>query len=159
MRPALLGPALVSVLLFTACSSASPTDLSTTDPAPRSTDVTTEQSTSPATSSTAAAVAEGTSADLAVFIAALEAGLTDTRYSGTALSDPEVYIATGQLFCEELDGGAEPALMLSDYLEILTGGDIGSADDDDLIVSGLLLGVSVEVLCPRHTDALVEAGF
>lgn len=98
-------------------------------------------------------------ADLAIFIAALEAGLSDTKYEGTALSDPSVYIATGQLFCEELDAGANPALLLSDYLEILTEGDIGAAEDDDLVVAGLLLGVSVEVMCPQHSDALTDAGF
>ena len=162
MRYAILGLAL-----FTACSTASPTEtiaVATTAATSDTTSTTqaTETSTTLATTteeSPTTTVPAESSADLAVFIAALEAGLKDTRYAGTALSDPEVYIATGQLFCEELDLGADPALMLSDYLDILTEGDIESADDDDLIVAGLLLGVAVEVMCPEHSGALTAAGF
>ena len=159
--------AILALALFTACSTAAPTE-TTAVAATDGTSNTTSTSQAPDTTTSLATAAEDSttttlsgesSADLAVFIAALEAGLKDTRYAGTALSDPEVYIATGQLFCEELDLGADPALMLSDYLDILTEGDIESAHDDDLIVAGLLLGVAVEVMCPEHSGALTAAGF
>lgn len=158
---------IVLLALLTACSttadapseSRSPT---TTAAAPTisedSSETTSSVDSGDASTSTNAEEAVAT-ADLAIFIAALEAGLVDTKYEGTALSDPTVYIATGQLFCEDLDAGAGPAQLLSDYLEILTEGDIGAADDDDLVVSGLMLGVSVEVMCPQYSDALSEAGF
>ncbi|MDH3306873.1 MAG: DUF732 domain-containing protein [Acidimicrobiia bacterium] len=95
-----------------------------------------------------------TTPDLAVFIAALAAALADTTYEGTPLSDPEVYIATGQLFCERLSAGSTPENVLAGYLNILTEGEIGNATADQVSLAGVLLGVSVEVLCPEEIDAL-----
>jgi len=154
---------IVLLTLLTACSTATtntaPSD-STPPTASEGTVATTVPNDDPVIASPTTSVEDALeTTDLAIFIAALEAGLTDTKYEGTALSDPAVYIATGQLFCEELDAEADPALLLSDYLKILTEGDIGAADDDDLVVSGLLLGVSVEVMCPQHSTALSDAGF
>ncbi len=38
--------------------------------------------------------------------------------------------------------------MVFDYLTQLTGGDPASADDDQLILAGTLMGAAGEALCP-----------
>ncbi len=89
-------------------------------------------------------------AAVVAFIAALEESLAGTRYEGEALDSPEVFVATGQLFCEQLDAGAERDEILVSYIEALTGAPPEAASDDDLVLAGSLLGVSVGALCPEH---------
>ena len=86
--------------------------------------------------------------DLTVFIAAVDTALADTGYAGAALTDPEVFIATGQLFCELLDEGATTDEVLSEHLVALAGN--GEVTDDDAVASGVVLGVSTEIICPHH---------
>ena len=86
--------------------------------------------------------------DLAIFIAAIEDAMQDTSYEGAALNDPEVFIGVGQLFCELLDSGATVDDVLSEYLDALADEDTGVIADDDATMAGVLMGVSLEVICP-----------
>lgn len=88
--------------------------------------------------------------DLAVFIAAVDEAMEGTSYEGAALDDPEVFIGVGQLFCELLDDGATIDEVLGEYLDALADEETGVVADDDAMVAGVLLGASIEVLCPQH---------
>ncbi len=87
--------------------------------------------------------------DLVVFIATLEELLAGTSYEGEALNEPEVFVATGRLFCERLDEGDSADDVLTAYLDQLAGG-VDLATDDELVLAGALLGTAVGALCPEH---------
>lgn len=93
--------------------------------------------------------------DLAVFIAAMEELLTGTVYEEGALEEPELFLATGYLFCEWLDDGADADGVITRYLDELAGG-VDSATDEQLVLTGALLGSAVGVLCPHHADAVAQ---
>lgn len=88
--------------------------------------------------------------DLTRFIAAVDAALADTAYAGAALTDPEVFIGTGQLFCEMLDEGTSRDDILREHLEALAVVGTGELTDSDATATGVLLGVSTELICPQH---------
>jgi hypothetical protein len=88
--------------------------------------------------------------NLSVFIAAVNEGLSDTAYEDAALADPEVFLAVGQLFCELLADGLTVDGILAEYLSALEDPVDGSVTDDDALVSGVLMGASLEVLCPEQ---------
>lgn len=88
--------------------------------------------------------------DFTRFIAAVDTALGETSYAGAALTDPEVFIATGQLFCELLDGGANSDDILSEHLEATAAANGGPLTDADAIVTGVVLGASTQVICPQH---------
>ncbi len=87
--------------------------------------------------------------DLVVFIATLEEMLAGTSYEGEALNEPDVFVATGRLFCERLNEGDSADDVLSAYLDQLAGG-VDLATDDELVLAGALLGTAVGALCPEH---------
>lgn len=103
--------------------------------------------------STTEATATTIPPDLAVFIAAVNEGLEDTTYEDAALDDPEVFIGVGQLFCELIAEGLTIDEVLAEYLSALENPDDGSIADEDALVSGVLMGASLEVLCPEHDEA------
>jgi hypothetical protein len=84
-----------------------------------------------------------------VFIATLEELLAGTSYEGEALNEPDVFVATGRLFCERLDDGDSVDDLLTAYLDQLAGG-VDIATDDELVLAGALLGAAVAALCPNH---------
>lgn len=92
--------------------------------------------------------------DLGVLIATIEAAMKGTSYEGAALEEPEVFVATAQLFCEMLDQGMTGDQVLGEYLDRLSDGGAAGASDEEVRLAGVLLGVSVEVICPEHGDAL-----
>jgi hypothetical protein len=92
--------------------------------------------------------------DLAVLIATIEAAMEGTSYAGAALEEPEVFIATAQLFCELLDRGMTADEVLGEYLDRLSEGGAAGATDEEVRLAGVLLGVSVEVVCPEQSDAM-----
>ncbi|MDH3426063.1 MAG: hypothetical protein OEM22_05250 [Acidimicrobiia bacterium] len=92
--------------------------------------------------------------ELVNFIDGIEEALVGTAYEGAALEDPDVFLATGALFCEQLDAGIDADAVLVGYVEALTGGSVDEASDDDLVLAGSLLGVGVATLCPRHEDSI-----
>jgi hypothetical protein len=159
--------ALVLVLVLVACGSgssdvvessgpttASPSIVETTvapgSYAPSSTTSTSLGTTSVGTSSS---TSEPSQEELAVFIAAMEDLLVGTVYEGEAISQPELFLATGWLFCDWLDAGDEPDVVLSRYLDELAGG-VDVATDDQLVLAGALLGAAVAVLCPSHAASV-----
>jgi len=88
-----------------------------------------------------------------VFIATVEEMLAGTAYEGDASNEPELFLATGWLFCDWLDEDDTPDEALTRYLEELAGG-VDFATDDQLVLAGALLGAAVSVLCPVHADSV-----
>ena len=119
--------------------------------------MTASPSTTAATSSSASTTAPSTTLtveeNLVVFIATLEELLVGTSYEGEALNEPDVFVATGRLFCERLDSGDNIDDVLTAYLDELAGG-VDIATDDELVLVGALLGAAVGALCPEHAAAL-----
>lgn len=92
--------------------------------------------------------------DLTVFIAAINDAMAGTSYEDAALEDAEVFIAVGRLFCELLDEGATVDEVLSEYLDALIDPETGTVAEDDSLVAGVVMGASIEVLCPQHRSGL-----
>ena len=90
------------------------------------------------------------------FIEVLDALLADTSYADAMIDDPEVFVATGRLFCERLDDGDTPIELLTEYIGTIYDGDPDDAPEELLDLSGWLLGTSVGYLCPQHTVLLEE---
>ena len=88
--------------------------------------------------------------DFTRFIAAVDAALAETSYAGAALADPEVFIATGQLFCELLNDGMTSDDILAEHLDALASVTAGQLTDADATATGVVLGASTEVICPQH---------
>ncbi len=87
--------------------------------------------------------------DYAALIAVIEAEMVGTTYEGAALEDPEVFIATAELFCDLLDEGLTTDDLLSEYLDRLSDGGAAEVDEDDGLMAGVLLGASIEIVCPE----------
>ena len=92
--------------------------------------------------------------DLVTYVAAIEDAVAGTSYAGEALQSPEVFLATGTLFCEQLDSGMTPDAVVTGYIEALTAGPVEEAAGDELTMAGGVLGVGVVTLCPQHMDTL-----
>jgi hypothetical protein len=89
--------------------------------------------------------------ELAVFIAAIEELTIGTVYEGEPIAEPELFLATGWLFCDWLDEGLETDEVLTRYLNELAGS-VAEASDDQLVLTGALFGAATAVLCPHHTE-------
>jgi hypothetical protein len=94
-----------------------------------------------------------TTPDLAVFIAAVNEAAADTSYQDAALSDPEVFVGIGQLFCERVGEGQTVDAVLTEYLTALEDGSSGTVTQDDAHITGAVMGASLEILCPEHREA------
>jgi hypothetical protein len=90
--------------------------------------------------------------DLTLFIAAVDAALQDTVYAEAALTDPEVFIATGQLLCELMDAGMSGDEALGEHLDALAAVGGGSIREADAVAAGVVMGASLEVICPHHSS-------
>ncbi len=146
---------LVLALLVTGCGSSrsgtgDPTAASQETASSSGASVTPSSSSTTAASSTSTETTVAADEDLIVFIATLEEPLAGTSYEGEALNEPDVFVATGRLFCERLDDGDSLDDLLTTYLEQLAGG-VDIATDDELVLAGALLGASVATLCTEHT--------
>lgn len=86
------------------------------------------------------------------FVAVLDDLFEGTEYREALAEDPEIFVATGLLFCNRLDGGATPSQVLNEYVETLTGVGIADADVGVLDLAGWIMGVAVGQLCLEHTD-------
>lgn len=86
-----------------------------------------------------------------VFLAAMSVALEGTRFEATPFEDPELFAATGLLMCERIEAGINEDDVVFEYLTELTDGEAGSADDDQLVLAGALLGAATEALC-READ-------
>jgi hypothetical protein len=92
--------------------------------------------------------------DLVTYVATIEDLLAGTAYEGRALEAPEVFLATGALFCDQLDAGVSSDEVLTRYIENLTGGSVDDAANDDLTMAGAVLGTGLVTLCPQHIASL-----
>ena len=90
--------------------------------------------------------------DYAALVAAVESAMEGTAYEGAALEDPEVFIATSELFCDLLDEGMTTDELLAEYLDRLSDGGVVEVDEDDGLMAGVLLGASIEIVCPDYSD-------
>jgi hypothetical protein len=106
-----------------------------------------------ATAPSSTTSAPTTTPDLAVFIAAVNEAAADTSYQDAALSDPEVFVGIGQLFCERVSEGQTVDAVLAEYLTALEDGSSGAVTEDDAYITGAVMGVSLEILCPEHGEA------
>jgi hypothetical protein len=79
-----------------------------------------------------------------------------TDYEDLVIEDPEVFVATGRLFCERLDDGSAPSDVLAEYVATLHGGDVADAPAEVLDLSGWLLGIAAGYLCPQHIELVQE---
>ncbi len=82
-----------------------------------------------------------------VYLAAVADVLVGTRFENAPYDDPELFAATGLLVCERLAGGQSADDFVFEYLTELTGGDAASADDDQLVLVGAIVGAATEALC------------
>jgi hypothetical protein len=92
--------------------------------------------------------------DLVSYIEVIEHLLVGTTYEGVALEAPHVFLATGALFCDQLDEGTSPDQVLFDYIEELTGGPAADAPDDALTMAGAVLGSGLATMCPHHIGTI-----
>ncbi len=90
---------------------------------------------------------------LAIYLAAIDRGLSATRYAGDVYLDPESFIATGRLFCSLLEAGVTPTGVLESYIAALES-ESDEVDGDDLVLGGVVLGAGVQIICPEFADAL-----
>lgn len=82
------------------------------------------------------------------FVALVEEAVIETRFAGLPLEEPEVFLATGRLFCDLLESGVDAETVLTRYIEELEGVGIEEASDDATVLAGALLGAAVAVMCP-----------
>ena len=162
---------VVLIGLIAACSDADSSDSATTEgPAAETTAAPTDEGSQPPDSNTTATPASDTASassetdvlevsdDVLTYLANVEELLAGTAYEDAVAEDPEIFVATGFLFCDQLAGGEAPADVLRVYIETLTDGDIEDAGDDDVTLAGTILGTAVGQLCPEHATA-IEQGF
>ena len=86
--------------------------------------------------------------DYAALIAAVELEMEGTAYAGAALEDPEVFIATAELFCDLLAEGMTSEQLLTEYLARLSDDGAVEVDEEDGLMAGVLLGAATQVVCP-----------
>lgn len=142
-----------AVVLLSACggiSTESPAASGMKDAAPGDASPTSIAPMSEISSTTRSPVPSVAEVDLVGYVAVIEHMLQGTTYEGAALASPDVFLATGALFCDQLDGGITSNEVLVGYLENLTGGSPDDASDDDLTMAGAVLGSGLATLCPHH---------
>ena len=90
---------------------------------------------------------------LALYLAAIDRGLMGTDYEGDVYLDPDGYVNVGRLFCTLLDADVSPTGVLESYIAALEA-ESGELSDDDLVLGGVILGASVQLICPEYLDEL-----
>ena len=90
---------------------------------------------------------------LARYLAAIDRGLMGTGYEGDVYLDPDSYVNVGRLFCTLLDADVSPTGVLESYIAALEA-ESGELSDDDLVLGGVILGASVQLICPEYVDDL-----
>ena len=90
---------------------------------------------------------------LARYLAAIDRGLMGTDYEGDVYLDPDSYVSVGRLFCELLNADVSPTGVLESYVGALEA-QSDELSDDDLVLGGVILGASVQVICPEYLDDL-----
>ena len=94
---------------------------------------------------------DGLVPDYSALIASVESAMEGTTYEGAALEDPEVFIATAEVFCDLLAEGMTQEELLAEYLDRLSNEGELEVDEDDGLMAGVLLGASIEIVCPESS--------
>lgn len=145
----LILPAIALVLILGACSdgaaTSSPTEVGSVDSVPTTI-------TDRVTTTTQPDRDDGFIPDYAALVAAVESAMEGTSYAGAALEDPEVFIATAELFCDLLAEGMTKDQLLAEYLVRLSDDGAIEVDEDDGLMAGVLLGAATEIVCPRAPE-------
>jgi hypothetical protein len=150
-------PLVLAITLCVVLASCATTGEASPSPAARTpTSSTTTRATAPSstTSSSSATLGTESTPDLVAFVAAVNEAAIGTSYEDAALAEPEVFIGVGQLFCELLGDGLTVDAVLVEYLTALEDEETGTIDDDDALITGVLMGASLEILCPEHRKNL-----
>ncbi len=150
-------PLVLAITLGVVLTSCATTGEASPSPAAQSsTSSTTTSATAPSsiTSSSSATLGSESTPDLVAFVAAVNEAAIGTSYEDAALAEPEVFIGVGQLFCELLGDGLTVDAVLVEYLTALEDEETGTIDDDDALITGVLMGASLEILCPEHRKNL-----
>jgi len=92
---------------------------------------------------------------LALYLAAIDRGLMGTAYEGDVYLDPDGYVNVGLLFCSLLDADVPPTGVLESYVAALEA-ESDQLSDDDLLLGGVILGASVQLICPDYLDLLLD---
>ena len=145
----LLACALVAVL--PACGSgdvSSTTTASETEASVAASVSTTTTAGETASPSTTDASDDGFEPAYDVFLAAVAETVEDTRFAGVALEEPELTVATGLAICEAIAGGEDPDAIVAEFVSELAGGQLDVVDDDQLTLTGAILGAAETALCP-----------
>ena len=148
----------VAVLLLGACGGISAESTAEPIPAPAPAPILPGASAAPNTTVPPAATSTTRSpgpespadVDIVSYVEVIEHLLVGTAYEGMALESPHVFLATGALFCDQLDAGASSDQVLFDYIRTLTGGPVEAASDDALTMAGAVLGSGLATMCPHH---------
>ena len=83
-----------------------------------------------------------------VFLAAVAETIEDTRFADVALEEPELTVAAGLAICEAIVEGENPDAIVAEFVSELAGGQPELADEDQLILTGAILGAAEIALCP-----------
>jgi hypothetical protein len=78
-----------------------------------------------------------------------------TDYEGDVYLDPNGYVNVGLLFCSLLDADVTPTEVLESYVAVLEA-EASDLSDDELVLGGVILGASVQLICPEYLDELTS---
>lgn len=152
---------VIAGLVLAACTAgtdAEPTTAPTTDP-PTTTTTTVVSTTAPPTTTTTVdeqvTIPLEDIPPLALYLAAIDRGLMGTEYAGDVYLDPDSYVNVGLLFCSLLEADVSPSSVLESYVAALEA-ESEDLSDDDLVLGGVILGASVQLICPDFIDALTN---
>ena len=156
---------LALLLLAGACATSEPASsaspVTTDEPSTSVLDSPEETSTTVATVRSAETTEAPSSIDLEdpaiVFLALVDEALVDTDWADVTFEAPEVFLANGQLMCDQLGDGSSIDDVLSEFATTLTELRVEDIDDDTATLAGALLGTAVATLCPEHEDILENA--
>lgn len=148
-RRILLRAVLAALMLFaSACSSGDAGTATSVEGLPAVTSATADSD--PPATTAVVETDDGFVPDYAVLIATIESAMKGTSYEGVALTDPEVFIATAELFCDLLEEGMTTDDLLAEYLDRLAEEGEVEVDEDDGLMAGVLLGASTKIVCPEQ---------
>lgn len=147
------GGLLLLMLALAGCSDAptEPEAQTTTTPQPDEVISTNSTSTSSTTNAPPETIPSEDVPPLAIYLAAIDRGLVDTKFEGDVYLDPESFVSTGRLFCNLLEVGLTPTEVLESYIAALQQEQV-EFEDDDLVLGGVILGASVQIICPEFLE-------
>ena len=143
------GGLLLMLLVAAGCSNADPASSEETVPTTSSQPTTTASSTTTSDAPPQTIPFEDVP-PLAIFLAAIDRGLSGTEFEGDVYLDPQSFVNTGRLFCSLLDVGVTPTEVLESYVTAIQA-EGAEFNDDELLLGGVVLGASVQVICPDYS--------